>query len=89
MSPNTHGARITCKGQLRTLTAVQRRAAHGISGAFRNSSVNALNAQLHLLPMPLRVEEDRLKTFTRPATSRAYRALKQRRSHLMENRNLQ
>lgn len=81
MSPDTHGAKAIRKRQLRILTAIQRRAAHGISGAFRKVSGDTLNAQLHLRPMSVRIEENRLKTLTRRSTSPAYRAIKLQRSH--------
>lgn len=50
MQPH-EGKKATYKAQLRRLTAIQRRAAHSISGAFRTVSADALNAQLYLQPM--------------------------------------
>lgn len=68
--PNSYGTRIQEKAMVRTLTAIQKRAAAIIAGAFRLTAGAALDIELYLLPVKQRLEEYGAFALLRIAQSR-------------------
>lgn len=67
--------------QVRTLTRIQRRAGQLITGAFRTTAADALDAELYLLPMRQRLRQARLQALTRTATLPRYAQIRQIRTY--------
>jgi ribonuclease HI len=79
--PDVYGKKSARKRQIQQLNAIQRRAAHSISGTFRTVSATAMNTILHLQPMEQRIQEALWKGLSRLATSRIYANIIRQRVH--------
>jgi len=66
---------------IKSLTAIQRRAAQTIAGAFRNTSGPALNVELHLLPVKHTLEKALGDTLIRLRNSQIYDQIKEVRQY--------
>ena len=68
---------------IKSLTAIQRRAAQIIAGAFRNTSEPALDVELHLLPVKYALEKALEDTLIRLRTNQIYDQIKEVRQYII------